>query len=142
MKEFELTASRLKLAMELKGIKPIELSRLAEYNKSSISQYLSGIHAPSKEGAEALAKVLDVNPAWLFGFNAPMKTGDVTMLNTGELELSKFITVGDTIISTSHIVMIKKMPNGQVCIQLDTGESVTGKMQGVNESDKSITVEA
>ncbi len=67
------TARRLKLAMEEKGIKAVELSQRTGINKSSISQYMSGSHWPDdNRKVGKIAEVLGVNPTWLMGLDVPM----------------------------------------------------------------------
>ena len=68
----EVTATRLMLAMERKGWKAADLSRYTEIGKSSISQYLSGKHAPGNISAGKMATALGVSPVWLMGYDVPM----------------------------------------------------------------------
>ena len=68
----EETARRLALALSRKNMRPVELSELTGVSKGSISQYLNGSHAPSNISAGKMARVLDVNPLWLMGFDIPM----------------------------------------------------------------------
>ncbi|MFR6462050.1 MAG: helix-turn-helix domain-containing protein [Anaerostipes hadrus] len=42
-------------------------------SKASISQYLNGSHAPSNISSGKMAKILNVNPVWLMGFDVPMQ---------------------------------------------------------------------
>ena len=68
----EQFASRLQASMQKKGIKQIELVRLAEekgfkLGKSHISQYVSGKTLPRKEVLQFLADTLQVDGAWLAG---------------------------------------------------------------------------
>ncbi len=72
--KFEKTAKRLSMALERKGMKAIELSKLSGVGKSSISQYLKGKHAPGNISAGKMAQVLSVNPVWLMGYDVPMIT--------------------------------------------------------------------
>lgn len=65
----EITAKRLRDALEKNGLKPIELSKRTGISKSSISQYCNGVHVPSHTTARAIAEVLDVAPLWLMGFD-------------------------------------------------------------------------
>ena len=69
-------AQRLKEAMEAKGLKQVDVIRLAEpigreYNvrigKSHMSQYLSGKSEPRKDILGVLAKTLEVDESWLAG---------------------------------------------------------------------------
>lgn len=65
-------AKRLDKALTMVGISAADLSHASEVSKSSISQYLSGSHIPSEENATKMGSVLNVNPLWLMGFDAPM----------------------------------------------------------------------
>lgn len=69
----ELTARRLNEALQNAGITAQELSRRSGVNKASISQYRNGTHAPSNISAGKMAKVLNVSPLWLMGFDTPEK---------------------------------------------------------------------
>lgn len=66
------TAKRLRMAMKLRDIKAQELADKTGIHKSSISQYVNGSHAPSNISAGKMGEVLDVNPVWLMGLDAPM----------------------------------------------------------------------
>lgn len=74
----EDTAARLKQVLKEKGWKAIDLVNkcqpLAEkYNlkigRNDISQYLSGKFKPGQYKLSLLAEVLDVNEAWLMGYD-------------------------------------------------------------------------
>lgn len=64
----EITAKRLRTALDNKGLRAQDLADRAGVNKASISHYLSGTHKPSNLTAGKMATVLDVNPLWLMGF--------------------------------------------------------------------------
>ena len=70
--KYEITAMRLKMALERKGMIAQELADTTGIHKSSISQYINGSHAPSNLSAGKMAEVLGVNPVWPMGFDAPM----------------------------------------------------------------------
>ena len=67
----QLTAQRLKEAMSDLGMTLTELADKAKVSKSSISQYTHAVQSPSNLSAMAMAKVLQVNPVWLMGFDVP-----------------------------------------------------------------------
>ena len=67
----EVTAKRLREALEDAGIKAAELSERCGVSQSSISQYMSGSHAPSNFSSGKMAKVLGCSPVWLMGFDVP-----------------------------------------------------------------------
>lgn len=69
----EKTAKRLAIALSSANMKPQELSDRSGVSKSSISQYINGSHSPSNISSGKIAKILDVNPLWLMGFDVEMK---------------------------------------------------------------------
>ena len=65
-------AERLKEAMSNKGMKQVDLLRLAaaqeiKLGKSQVSQYVSGKAVPRENIGTFLADVLDVDMEWLYG---------------------------------------------------------------------------
>lgn len=58
-------ASNLKSKLNEKEMKPVELARAINKNKSSISQYLSGKNIPSKSVKEKIAEVLKCTVEYL-----------------------------------------------------------------------------
>lgn len=69
--KYEITSRRLKEALNDNNMKPQELADASGVNKSSISQYINGSHAPSNTSSGRMASVLHVSPLWLMGFDAP-----------------------------------------------------------------------
>ena len=67
-------SARFRYALERSGLKQRELCERTGINRSSISTYWRGTSVPKQEHLEKIAQVLDVNPAWLMGYDAPMKT--------------------------------------------------------------------
>ena len=66
-------ANRLKMAIKIRNIKPVELSEKTGIDKSKISSYMSGRYKAKQDGIYLLAKALDVNEAWLMGLDVPME---------------------------------------------------------------------
>lgn len=64
---------RLKKAMELQALKPVELAEKCGISKSTVSHYMSGYTKPKSNRLYIMAKVLNVNEAWLMGFDVPME---------------------------------------------------------------------
>ena len=69
----EVTAKRLSIALSNLNMRPQELAQKSGVNKASISQYMSGAHAPSNISSGKIGAVLGVNPLWLMGFDVPME---------------------------------------------------------------------
>lgn len=80
-------STRLKNALSIRNMKPIELSKKTGIDKGSISLYLKGKYIPKSNKIYKMAKVLNVNPSWLLGYDVPM-----TINGTNETYLSKLTT--------------------------------------------------
>ena len=65
-------ATRLKNALIQRGMSQSELAEKTGINFSTISSYVSGRFEPKRTPLMKLAKVLDVSPTWLAGFDVPM----------------------------------------------------------------------
>lgn len=68
----ELTAKRIQLALSNSNMRSQDLADKSGIGKASISQYVNGSHAPGNISAQRMGEVLNVNPLWLMGFDAPM----------------------------------------------------------------------
>lgn len=64
---------RLREALNRSGMKQIELSKKTGIIKSTLSLYLSGKFEPKEEKLSRLARTLNVDEAWLLGFDVPME---------------------------------------------------------------------
>ena len=78
----ENTAIRLKTIMNMRGLRQVDILNLTipyckkydvKMNKSDISQYCSGKTEPNQEKLFILGNALNVNEAWLMGFDVPME---------------------------------------------------------------------
>lgn len=67
---------RIREAMELRGLTQSELSEKAKIDKGQLSSYLSGKYKPRQKNIEALAKELNVDEAWLMGFDVTIERKD------------------------------------------------------------------
>ncbi|MFR0781307.1 MAG: helix-turn-helix domain-containing protein [Zhenhengia sp.] len=68
----ETTALRLRKALNIRSMKQMELSEKTNIGKSAISQYLSGKVIPKQDKIYLMAKALNVNEAWLMGYDVEM----------------------------------------------------------------------
>ena len=75
---------RLKEGLDIRGMKPIDLCNKTKISKSAISQYLSGYAKPKADRIFIIAKALDVNEAWLMGYDVPMERSDKKLNNIDE----------------------------------------------------------
>lgn len=94
---------RLKKALNIRNLTQQELAERTQISKSSISQYLSGYAKPKDERVYSMAVALDVNEAWLLGFDVPMDRGkilsnvdiDKTVDNLFPISVKKFPLLGE-----------------------------------------------
>ena len=64
-------AHRLKYAIKIRDVRPVDISKVTGISKTNLSCYMSGKYEAKQDGVEILAKVLDVNPVWLMGYDVP-----------------------------------------------------------------------
>jgi transcriptional regulator with XRE-family HTH domain len=73
IKRVSSASSRIKEAMMLAGKTQADLMRETGLNKSTISRYLSGACEPKQIAIGKLARSLNVEEMWLWGYDVPMK---------------------------------------------------------------------
>jgi transcriptional regulator with XRE-family HTH domain len=66
-------AQRLSQALILKNIKQIDLCKMCDIPKGAMSLYLSGKYEPRQTRLNEIAIALNVNEAWLMGYDVPME---------------------------------------------------------------------
>ena len=66
-------AKRLNTALERRQISKAELARISGLSKSSITRYVKGDWEAKQDAVYAIAQALNVNEAWLMGYDAPME---------------------------------------------------------------------
>lgn len=72
MKKVEIK-DRIKEALEKREITQTELADKAKIDKGQLSSYISGKYKPRQNNIDALSSALNVNEAWLMGFDVPME---------------------------------------------------------------------
>ena len=84
------TAERLQEIMNMRGLKQADIVRLCQpyaeslgikFQKSALSQYISGRNEPNQYKLTVLALALNVNESWLMGYDVPMKRDNKTTDN-------------------------------------------------------------
>ncbi len=68
----EKVSKRIEKAMHHANINQVELAKAIGVSHSTISMYLSDSIVPRRNRIAAMAKVLGVSPAWLWGFDCEM----------------------------------------------------------------------
>lgn len=65
------TAARIQQALTEAGKKQTDLVEATGLNKGTISRYISGQVEPKQKAIMALARALDVDEMWLYGYDVP-----------------------------------------------------------------------
>ncbi len=89
MTEFHI---RLQQAMNMRKINQTELCEKTGIPKSAMSQYISGAFKPKQRRTYLLSQALEVNEAWLMGYDVPAEK-----LNESSHEISDSSTIDDAI---------------------------------------------
>ena len=76
MKKISNFAERLKVAMDLKGLRAVNLSENLKIDKSLLSRYLSGKAVPKQDKLDEISKFLGISYAWLLGYYVEMNAAD------------------------------------------------------------------
>lgn len=75
-------AERISLALSIRKMKQIELCEKTNIPKSAMSQYIKGSFEPKQDRIFLLAQALNVNEAWLMGYDVPMERGSTNHKET------------------------------------------------------------
>ena len=66
-------AGRLSQALEVRGMKAADLSKKTKVAEGTISCYINGRYEAKQNRVQVFAEALNVNPAWLMGYDVPME---------------------------------------------------------------------
>lgn len=72
----EPCATRIKKALSVRKMTQTELCAKTKISKSSMSEYMSGKYVPRQDKVFIIAKALNVDPVWLWGYDVPMEQQD------------------------------------------------------------------
>lgn len=80
----ETIANRIKQGLSIRNMKQADLVEKTKIGKSSISTYISGAYEPKQKNIYKIAKALDVNEAWLMGYDVPMERETSNTVNSND----------------------------------------------------------
>lgn len=69
---------RLRIAMEVRDIRAVDLAKRLDVTEGTISQYKKGLTTPKADRLWQMARILRVNPVWLMGLDVPMIDDEYT----------------------------------------------------------------
>lgn len=78
-KKVDTIANRIRTALEARGMKQADLVEKTKIGKSSISTYLSGAYEPKQKNIYRIASALNVDEAWLMGFDVQMDRKNISI---------------------------------------------------------------
>ena len=78
---------RLKIALDKKDWKAVDLCEKTGVPKSAVSYYLAGKSKPKQDRLYIIAKALDVTEAWLLGYDVPSERDEMQKKNDKLVEL-------------------------------------------------------
>jgi len=88
----ETFQDRLNQALEIRDMKPVELSQRTGLSKARISQYTNGVYEAKQKALYKIAQALNVSEAWLMGHDVPMERL-ICEKNATEVQLLELIQV-------------------------------------------------
>ncbi|HGL5160114.1 LexA family transcriptional regulator [Staphylococcus aureus] len=135
---------RLKQIMSERKISQSELSRRTGIGRNSISDYLNGKYEAKQDKVFELAKALNVNEAWLMGFdiskNRKIENNDIAsiyskltpprqknVLNYANEQLDEQNTKGDNIVDINSYKQDRIAVNLNGCVSAGVGERLHGE---------------
>ena len=142
-------ASRLSQALEVRGMKAADLSKKTKVAEGTISCYINGRYEAKQNRVQVFAEALDVNPAWLMGYDVPMEAehsqpapaprpipkGFEPMPKMKKIPLVGSIACGTPILAQQNIEKIVDVPENIRCDFSLTchGDSMEGA--GIHDRD-------
>ena len=101
------TSNRLKEIMKEENLKQVDIIKKASYfsskynakiTKTDLSQYVAGKVEPGQAKLFVLASALNVNEAWLMGYDVPKARG--TIISTDHINISDDVLYAINILSS------------------------------------------
>ncbi|MCW5197857.1 helix-turn-helix transcriptional regulator [Clostridium perfringens] len=68
-------------------MKQADLVNISGISKGALSSYISGTYEPKQRNIYKIAKALNVNEAWLMGYDVPLERTE-NSINSSEINLS------------------------------------------------------
>ncbi|SJZ54875.1 Helix-turn-helix [Pilibacter termitis] len=116
--EKNIFSERLSLALKERNLNQAELSKRTGFSSSQINHWVKGKYEAKQDKIYRISLVLDVNPAWLMGFDVPMELGgEKESIDIGErkifpyrsIDLQELFQSGAEIRFSSYILTKKQV---------------------------------
>lgn len=99
-------SDRIKEGLELRKMKQADLVNLTGISKGALSSYISGSYEPKQKNIYKIAKALNVNEAWLMGYNVPMEILGGTYTVKEVPQPNGYIINNDQNLDNNHTIKI------------------------------------
>ena len=83
-------AERLRTIMKERGLSNSAIAKLCDIDKSNITRYLSGTYEAKQDVVYRMASRLNINPAWLMGYDVPIEA-DSNVIPSEDDDLSSYL---------------------------------------------------
>ncbi len=86
-------AARLSQALDARNMKAADLSKKTKVSEGTISCYINGKYEAKQNRVRTFAEALNVNPAWLMGYDVPMEPDNQPIIPAGFEPLPEMTTI-------------------------------------------------
>ena len=86
-------AARLSQALDARNMKAADLSKKTKVSEGTISCYINGKYEAKQNRVRTFAEALNVNPAWLMGYDVPMEPDNLPIIPAGFEPLPEMTTI-------------------------------------------------
>lgn len=105
----ETFASRFNKAINLRGLKQVDICNRTGIKKSAMSQYVHGGFVPKQEPLQKIAIALDVSEIWLLGYDAPMSRDSINLSTHESILIYAYRKQSDIQPAVDRLLGIEKM---------------------------------
>lgn len=139
-------SSRLKYAMQIKGVSQAELVRRTGINKGALSSYINGRYEPKQKAIYKIAKALNINEAWLLGYDVDMKVAHEAPLQNADpvirIPLYDMISCGNGLFTDDEIINYVAVPADDLSRSLEYFAQVAkgNSMNGIGIEDGDLLI--
>lgn len=118
--------NRIEEALNIRGMKPVELIEKTGLKKSSLSHWMSQNWQPKQPALLKMARALDVSEMWLAGYDTPMERPAEQIKMDNLAQVVNMIRKDERL--TSLVINISKLNEEQ----LNTVESMVNELVKIN----------
>ena len=102
---------RLAEAMQLKGLRQVDIVKRTGVSKALVSRYLHEDIDPMSDTIFIFAQALNVNPAWLMGLNVPMQKPEATTANLKDVNTKNVAEIVMNPRIMSYVEKLMELPD-------------------------------